>query len=467
MNRDRLDSLDKKTLIRLILSQAEAIERLTREVEALRADNAKLRAENAALRAKLNLPSKTAKNSSTPPSQGNKASGEESKTSGEKQRKAHAGAHRPLHPNPTAKRDLFATSCQHCGAFFLDTPQFVCEAYDHIEIPPVIPHVTRISLLGGICQCCGKKVKAEPPQDMPKGSPFGPNLRALVIYLRFTQGIAFQRLATLLSDLLGLEISEGALVNMLDAAKDSFAKAAAAIRAKLLGSTILQSDETGLRVGKKNWWLWVFHHDDSALFVAAPSRAKSVVEDFLGDFRPDFWVSDRYSGQMGWASVNHQVCLAHLIRDVQYAIDAGDDIFAPKLRHLLGRACRIGRRREKLTDGTLKTYAARLNASLDELMRLVPAHETGVKLQRMIERTREYLFVFVTNRDIPATNNGSERALRPCAVFRKITNGFRTEWGAKLYADIRSVVETARRRSIGALEAIRLTLAGAPLANSR
>jgi transposase len=466
MNRDRLDSLDKRTLIRFILSQAEAIERLTGEVEALRADNAKLRAENAALRAKLDLPSKTAKNSSTPPSQGNKASGEESKTSGEKQRKAHAGAHRPLHHNPTAKRDLFATSCQHCGAFFLDTPQFVFEAYDHIEIPPVIPQVTRISLLGGICQCCGKKFKAEPPQDMPKGSPFGPNLRALVIYLRFTQGIAFQRLATLLSDLLGIEISEGALVNMLDAAKDSFAKAAAAIRAKLLGSTILQSDETGLRVGKKNWWLWVFHHDDSALFVAAPSRAKSVVADFLGDFRPDFWVSDRYSGQMGWASVNHQVCLAHLIRDVQYAIDAGDDIFAPKLRHLLGRACRIGRRREKLTDATLKTYAARLNASLDELMRLVPAHETGVKLQRMIERTRKYLFVFVTNRDIPATNNGSERALRPCAVFRKITNGFRTEWGAKLYADIRSVVETARRRSIGAFKAIRLTLAAVPLADS-
>jgi len=177
---------------------------------------------------------------------------------------------------------------------------------------------------------------------MPKGSPFGPNLRALVIYLRFTQGIAFERLATLLSDLLGLDISEGALVNMLDAARASFAAATAAIRARLLDGTILQSDETGLRVGKQNWWLWVFHHDDSALFVAAPSRAKKVVEDFLGDFRPDFWVSDRYGGQMGWANVNNQVCLAHLIRDVQYAIDAGDDIFAPELRHLLGRACRIG-----------------------------------------------------------------------------------------------------------------------------
>jgi transposase len=406
-----------------------------------------------------------------PPSQGHKVSGEDGKVSEGKRRKSHAGAHPrvkpedPLHPNPTAKRDVFSSSCEHCGSFFVDTPQFVCESYDHIEIPQIAPHVTGVSLPGGTCPCCAKRFKAPAPQDMPKGSPFGPNLRALVIYLRFTQGIAFERLPILLSDLLGLDISEGALVNILEAAKAPFAAATALIRAKLLGGTILQSDETGLRAGKTNRWLWVFHHDDSAFFVVAPSRAKKVVADFLGNFRPEFWVSDRYGGQMGWASVTHQVCLAHLIRDVQYAIDAGDAIFAPELRHLLGRACRIGRR-ERLADATLKTYAARLNARLDELMCLMPSVEAGVKLQRMIERTRQYLFVFITHRDIPATNNGSERALRPCAVFRKITNGFRTEWGAKLYADVRSVIETARRRSIGALEAIRLTLVGKRLVAS-
>jgi len=82
--------------------------------------------------------------------------------------------------------------------------------------------------------------------------------------------------------------------------------------------------------------------------------------------------------------------------------------------------------------------------------------------RKAIKKVRRHLFVFVTNRDIPPTNNGSKRALRPCAVFRKITNGFRTEWGAKLYGDIRSVIETGRRRGIGALEAVRLTLAGQP-----
>ncbi|MGB6663404.1 MAG: IS66 family transposase, partial [Methylocella sp.] len=358
------------------------------------------------LEAKLGLPPKTPDNSSTPPSQGQKASVSAAK---KPERKAHAGAHRPLHPNPAHKRDMIATACQHCGADVSGVAQIACEAYDRVEIKDIKPDVTRVTLHGGTCPCCGKRFKAAPPSGMEPGSPFGENLRALVIYLRFTQGIAFERLARLLSDILGLEISEGALVNMLEAAREAFAAQINHIRARLLSGTILQSDETGLRVGKRNWWLWVFHHDDSAVFVVEPSRGKSVVEGFLGAFRPDFWVSDRYGGQMGWAKKDNQVCLAHLIRDGQYAIDAGDGIFAPGLHHLLGRACRIGRRRDKLADVTRKTYAARLEARLDELMRRRPTHKAGVKIQRVIKKIRRHMFVFVTNRAIPATNNGSER----------------------------------------------------------
>lgn len=454
MNRESLGSLDKENLIRLVLTQAQSIAALTRQVEVLTARVAELEA-------KLGLPPKTPDNSSTPPSRGQKPSGEEKKPP--EKRQSHPGAHRPLHPNPTSWRNMPATACQHCGADVSGTMQMACEAYDHIEVPVITPNVTRVTLYGGVCPCCDKRFKAAPPEDMPTGSPFGSNLRALVIYLRFTQGIALERLTILLSDVLGLDISEGAIVNMLEAARDCFATQMKAIRARLLSGTALQSDETGLRVGKKNWWLWVFHHDDSAVFVVEPSRGKKVVEDFLGDWRPDFWVSDRYGAQMGWAAKENQVCLAHLIRDAQYANDAGDGVFAPRLRHLLARACHIGRRREKLADATLKSYAARLEADLDTLMRLAPMHPAGVKFQHVIKKIRRHMFVFVTNRDIPATNNGSERALRPCVTYRKITNGFRTEWGAQLYANIRSVIETGRRRAIGALEAIRLTLAGKPL----
>ena len=207
----------------------------------------------------------------------------------------------------------------------------------------------------------------------------------------------------------------------------------------------------------------MFHHGDAAVFVADPHRSKAVVEAFLGEWRPDYWLSDRLGSQMGWALREHQVCLAHLIGDVQYALDAGDDMFAPAMKGLLKRACAIGRRRVDLTDGTLKIYEADLDRRLDRLMSLDPIHKAGSRIQKIIKKVRRHLFVFVTNRDLEATNNGSERALRPCAVYRKITNGFRSEWAAKLYADVRSVVETARRRSIRAIDAIRLTLKGETL----
>src|SRR3954469_2249440 len=71
--------------------------------------------------------------------------------------------------------------------------------------------------------------------------------------------------------------------------------------------------------------------------------------------------------------------------------------------------------------------------------------------------------VFLTDRAVSPTNNGSEQALRPCVIFCKITNGFRSRWGADLYADVRSVLETARRRGVGILHALRLTLDGQPL----
>ena len=433
---------------------------LMAQVEALTAQVAALTARVAELEAKLGEPPKTPDNSSLPPSKAQKPS---APALPKPKALAHAGAHRPLHPNPTSRREFRAEHCQRCGGDVADAPQFACESYDRIEIPAIAPDVTRVTLMGGVCPCCGKRFKATPPADLAPGSPFGDNLRAFVIYLRSVQGIALARLVVVLRDLFGLEISEGALVAILDDSRPAFAVQTNRIKARLLSGTALACDETGVRVGKANWWLWVFHHGLDAVFVVDPHRKKAVVKDFLGEWRPQFWLSDRLGSQRGWAKRGHQVCLAHLIRDVQYAQDCGDAIFAPGMKGLLKRACALGRRRDRLADSTLKVYEANLEKRLDRLLALHPVAPAGKKMQRVVKRFRQHLFVFMTNRDIEPTNNGSERALRPCAVYRKITNGFRSEWGARLYADIRSVVETARRRGLRAIDAIRLTLAGNPI----
>src|SRR5258708_22142449 len=101
-----------------------------------------LEVENAALRAKLDLPPKTPDNSSTPPSQGRKAS---SAPTTKPKGKPHGGAHRPLHPNPTRHRNVPAMQCQHCGRDVTAAPQTACETYDRIEIPEIKPDVTRVT----------------------------------------------------------------------------------------------------------------------------------------------------------------------------------------------------------------------------------------------------------------------------------------------------------------------------------
>jgi transposase len=157
MNREALESLDKETLIRLVLAQAETIAARTGQVEMLTARVAELAT-------KLGLPPKTPDNSSTPPSQGRKPSEEPAGGFDSKNpRKAHLGAHRPVHPNPTTRRDMMATSCQHCGADVSSVPQIVCEAFDHVEIPKIKPHITRVTLFGGTCPCCAKRFKVPPP----------------------------------------------------------------------------------------------------------------------------------------------------------------------------------------------------------------------------------------------------------------------------------------------------------------
>src|SRR3954469_22142424 len=429
---------------------------LRARVGTLEAENAALKADNAVLREKLGRPPKTPDNSGAPPSRGHKANGAaEARRKG----KVHAGAHRPLHPEPTRRRDVFAERCPHCRAALAAAGQAPLQAYDRDDIPRVPAGLPP----GAPCPCGRGRFKATPPTGLEPGSPFGPNLRALVLYLRFGQAIPFARLARLLADLFGLSVSEGALAGMLADSAPAFALQAGDIRRRLLSGTVLQSDETSVRVGHRTFWAWVFHHGDSACFAIRPSRGKAVVAAFLGDVRPAFWVSDRLAAQMGWATREHQVCLAHLLRDVRYALETGDDALAPRLVALLKRAVRIGRRRPELADATLAAYHARLQAGLDALLGIVPATEAGRKLRHIVKRFRQNLLVFVTNRAVPPTNNGPEQALRPCVVFRKVTNCFRSEWGAGLYADVRSVLETARRRGIATLDAVRLTLDGTPL----
>ena len=316
MDADSLNRLEKSEVVALVLAQAEQIVALTGRV--------------AELEAWLAVPPKTPSNSSVPPSKGQKANRSET---GRKRRKGRPGVARALCPDPDATREIYAERGD-CGACLSPADQPEVQAYDHIDLPVIKPVTTRVHLHKGHCPRCRKPVAAKPPVDMPPKSPFGPGIVSAVTYLHASQMVSYSRLTEMMGGLFGLTVSEGAIANMLRRAARPFADAADAIAAIVRSSPVIASDETSARVAGKTWWQWTFGAATAVYHTIVPTRGKVVATEFLDGAEPDVWISDRLAAQGGHAKA-HQVCLAHLIRDAQYAIDAGDIVFAPAFKAFL------------------------------------------------------------------------------------------------------------------------------------
>jgi transposase len=349
--------------------------------------------------------------------------------------------------------------CAHCQAALDEADQRLAGRFDKGDLPKVTPVVTRVERYAGHCRCCGGSTLAPLPEGLEPGTPFSLNIVALVMYLRFAHHVSYRRLSRLMLELFGLAISEGALDAAFRRGKPRFDAETAAILARLRRARVVCSDETGVRIDGQNGWNWVFQNDEVVIHVIRHSRGASVVAEVLDGHRPAIWVSDLYSAQRGHAEA-WQVCLAHQLRDCSFAMEAGDTIFAPGMKALLLRAVVLARRHRGLAESTRREYRRRLEHALDAVMALAPTNRHGQRLRKRYGKLREHLFTFLDHPDVTADNNSSERELRPTATYRKVTGGFRSNWGADLYAAVRSVIGTAARRGIDAYQAIRATLQG-------
>ena len=165
------------------------------------------------------------------------------------------------------------------------------------------------------------------------------------------------------------------------------------IKIRLRRARVIYSDETSVRVDGQTHWNWVFRNDDVVIHVVRPSRGAGVVAEVLGEHRPAIWASDLYSAQQGHADT-WQVCLAHQLRDCQYAIDAGDTVFAPRMKALLLRAVVLARRRRNLAGSTRLQHRRRLDRDLSTIMALAPEHRDGKRLRKRYGKIRAHLFTF-------------------------------------------------------------------------
>ena len=134
---------------------------------------------------------------------------------------------------------------------------------------------------------------------------------------------------------------------------------------------MIASDDTSARVEGQTCWQWVFGSATAVAHRIAVSRAPAVAADFLKGATPEVWISDRLGSQMD--TETHQVCLAHLLRDARYAIDAGDKLFAPGFKFLLGAGVRHRPQAgESLADSTLLASRRSLDRRLGRLLAIEP-----------------------------------------------------------------------------------------------
>jgi transposase len=334
-----------------------------------------------------------------------------------------------------------------------------------VEVPPVQPAVLEAWRYAATCPHCGATTVGAYPAGFEPTRVFGPHLEALWTYFHEQHHVSYARLARLGRDLWHLGISQGALANALRRAAERLQPQAAAIGEDVRASPVIGSDETSARVAGRTHWQWVFQTPTASYHVIGPRRNGAVVQDFLGDAAPQTWVSDLWKPQLNAPAERHQVCLAHQLRALQYVVDREQSAWARDCQALFRLAIHRAHQRDQgAVWGAAYTAAVRkIEATCDRLLATPVAGAEASRLWVRFREHRDSLFVFLYDATVPPTNNASEQALRHSVVHRKVTGGFRSDWGAEAHAILTTVLDTARKRGEDVLTTLQATL-GQPAA---
>jgi transposase len=428
-------------------------------VQRLEAENQQLKAEVA------NAPPPPAsQNSSQPPSRDVKRN----LTTQRKRKKhgppfGHARQTRAWVAEPDRIIEAHVESCEHCQADLRGVEPRAVHRQQLTELPPLTPVVIETRQAEVVCPACQRITRGEVPVGLDGGRSFGPRLAATVVYLKHEQHLSDERGTQLCQDLFGVAISEGGASALVQRAGAAAQPGAKEIGTQVAQSAVIGSDETSARVAGRTWWQWVFRSTVGVYFLIRASRGAKVVAEVMGAQRAACWVSDCLSAQLSAPAEQRQLCLAHQLRDLQRVLDHPPRLqWARALQALFREASHLGKRRTELSP---QGYARRVTEVEHRLEALLQRRVRGVharRLQQRYRRHRAHLFVFLHCLDVPPDNNACERALRPSVIHRKVTNGFRSEWGAQAYAALATVIETAKLHHHNVFDTL-VTLMGPPV----
>ena len=431
------------------------------EYNAMKALIAALTAKAEELEARLN---KTSKNSNKPPSSDGPKKGKvknsrvpSGRTNGGQP--GHEGKTLELKPAPDTVVELKPKEACECGGDILENGSFRTRQVTDIEPIKVLTFEYRA--YDGECGACGKIHKATFPEGTEGVHSYGKGLSAITTYLTNYQLLPLKRTTELISDLFGVNISQATVLEQSGQAFERLQETESLIAEEILESPVANADETGMRVEGSNHWLHSVGTEKATVYGIHKSRGKEALEAigilprYTGTLVHDHWKS-----YYGYDRCSHAECNAHHLRTLRYLQENLHCQWAGDMASLLLRIKRHVELSKLFDSGRLEQADIELYESRYRDI-LAAAQSTDEakpdESRRMIKRLREYeseALLFMLDFEVPFTNNLAERDVRMPKTKMKISGGFRSKQGAKVFARVRGFVSTAKKKGKNVLDGL-------------
>lgn len=363
--------------------------------------------------------------------------------------------------------------CSGCGSSLAAEPSYEVMARQVFDIPALEMLVTEHQAEVKSCPVCGTKTQGCFPFEASNVVQYGPRLRGMMTYLMEGQLLPSARTCEVLSDVVGIDISEGTLYNTRAQCSELIAPIEAEIRQAIQTAEVVHFDETGLRVNQQLWWLHVAATNGLTYYFVHPKRGRlamnemGVLPEFDGKAVHDGWQS--YQGY----DCEHFLCNAHHLRELQYILEHTGQWWAFHLSVLLvsihSQVKQLKAHGETaLSEEDLAALTARYDAILDQGLSqnpIPPPDQTTLKkrgrpkrskARNLLERLQTHkasVLGFVHDFQVPFDNNQAERDLRMMKLKQKISGCFRSEDGSREFCRIRGYLSTLRKQGLNILDA--------------
>ena len=351
--------------------------------------------------------------------------------------------------------DYTPNFCKCCGLGLQDQlAELICRR-QVIDIPPIKPVYTEHRLYRKVCTC-GHQSSADFPEGVEAPVSYGNNTQGLIAYLHTRQYIPFKRISEFFSSVCAMPISQGTVCGILERFVIKASPAMGLIKNVLMGATVVGSDETGARQNGKNKWFWTWQSKHATFIAYSNKRDSQTIKDhFPMGFPKAILTHDCWFPHFKTQALGHQICIAHLLREMIYLGQKYISPWPAEFKQLLHDALSLKKTMEPDDYYHPVKQRSDLEFKLQQLLsyRIPVKDKELVVFQKRMEKHRAHLFTFLYIADVPPDNNKSELAIRNIKVKQKVSGMFKSIKGAQNYAVVRSITDTCIKNSQGILQA--------------